>query len=72
MGDLLSFHRPKPAPAVPSRQRVKGFAIALEARPDAVCVIVGDTELWLTPEQALELGNDLIKAAADAMGRSDG
>lgn len=73
MGDLLSFRRAPAGPPVPlAPQRVKGMAIALEARPGAVCLVVGDTELWLDPAQTRELATDLHELADDAESRRGG
>lgn len=66
---MLPFRRPapKPVPAVPGKTRVRmGFALSLAARPGAVSIVVGDTELWLDPAQARELGRDLVELADDA------
>lgn len=73
-GNVIPFRRPAPkagapVPAAPGRIRAKGFAICLEASQGAVCMVVGDTELWLDPAQAREMGNDLLELADDAEGR---
>jgi len=69
--NVLPFRRPAPkvgapVPTAPGRIRSKGFAIVLEASPGAVCLIVGENELWLEPAQARELASDLVELAADA------
>lgn len=70
-GDNVIPFRRRPPPALgtpaPGRQRVRvGLALSLTARPGAVSIVIGDTELWLDPAQARELGNDLTELADDA------
>lgn len=56
-GNVIPFRRPaKPVSAV---QRVTGLAVVLEAQPGAVCIVVGETELWPDPSQARTLVRDL-------------
>lgn len=73
-GNVIPFRRRPAAPGTPApKQRVKlGLALALSAQPGAVSIVVGDTELWLDPAQARELGNDLVELADDADGGRHG
>lgn len=71
-GNVIPFRPRKPravVPPAPGKRRRLGFAISLTAHAGAVSVVVGDTELWLDPVQARELGNDLVGLADDAEGR---
>jgi hypothetical protein len=69
--NVIPFRRRSLASGTPApgRQRIRlGLAIALAAQPGAVSIVIGDTELWLDPAQARELGNDLTELADDADG----
>jgi hypothetical protein len=50
---------------------VTGFAVVLEAHAGAVLLIADDIELGLTPEQARELGRELLELADDADSRAE-
>lgn len=54
-GTLLPFRRRSLAPGKPAPGK-------------AVSIVIGDTELWLEPAQARELGRDLLELADDADG----
>ena len=62
----------KPEPTPPARQ---GIAVALQASPGAVTMIVGTAddgaEVWMSPDEAYSLGEDLKRFALSA-GRLDG
>ncbi len=58
---------PKPVPVAPARH---GIAVALQAAPGAVTMLVGNeddgAEVWLSPEEADSLGEDLKRFARAA------
>lgn len=64
---------PKPAPVQPVRH---GIAVALQAAPGAVTMIVGTeddgAEVWLSPEEADSLSDDLKRFARAAKGLDGG
>jgi len=66
MGDLLQFSRPRRERSADGARHVTGFALVLEARPGAVLMVADEIELGLTPEQARELGRELLELADDA------
>jgi hypothetical protein len=65
LGALIPFRR-KAKPRAMTGAVVTGFAVTLEAHADAVLLIADDVELGLTPEQARELGRELLELADDA------
>jgi hypothetical protein len=70
MGSLIAFRRPAKPRAVVGHV-VTGFAVVLEAHAGAVLLIADDIELGLTPEQARELGRELLELADDADSRAE-
>lgn len=69
MGDIVRFQR-RPKPRATVGHVVVGFAVVLEAYQGAVLMLADDVELGLTPEQARELGRELIDIADDAEARA--
>jgi len=72
----LAAHRLERAEASgapsPPVTRVTGLAVVLEAQPGAVCIVVGETELWLAPAEARVLVRDLAEFADYAEAASRG
>ena len=54
--------------AVAHGKAVRPIATAHEV-DGAVCLEVGDLEVWLSPEDALELSNQIATTAGDALGK---
>lgn len=46
--------------------------LAIQAAPEAVALVLPEHELWMTPEQAHEVGLDLLLAAREAKGAGRG
>jgi hypothetical protein len=70
-------HGRLPAAPNPAATSVRhGIAVALQAAPGAVTMIVGNeedgAEVWLSPEEADSLGQDLQRFARAAKGLDDG
>lgn len=72
MSNVVPFRRraqPERVSTIPGgKYRVTGFAIALQARADAVFLVTDHVELGLTPAQARDLAADLLELADDADG----
>jgi hypothetical protein len=67
MGTVHAFRRPPKRSTVPGdKRRVVGFAVALQARQDAVFLVTDHVELGLSPAEARELARDLLELADDA------
>lgn len=70
MGDVVPFIRRRERFLPAGVKRVTGFAVVLEARTDAVLIVMHDLELGLTPAQARAIAEDLLELADDAEGRT--
>ncbi|HEV8247526.1 MAG TPA: hypothetical protein VGP93_17235, partial [Polyangiaceae bacterium] len=47
---------------------VAQLPLVVQSHPGAVALHLPETEFWLSPEQARAIGEDLIRAAAEAEG----
>jgi len=60
--DVVSLAAARRARAIASDEPDRQ-PLALAAQPGAVTLVVGEAELWLAPEQAREIGLDLLELA---------
>lgn len=52
--------------ALERSERPSRLPLAIQAAPEAVALLLPEHELWMTPEQAFEVAEDLMRAAREA------